>query len=150
MSDAIITTGAADELREAAITLLADAAESLVHAVSQSQRQQLRSCVVEAHEKLQRSFALLDALGWSEALEPTDTNLRLGGDRRALGETVSLALTTLAGDLAEVRSVPDRLTDLEERRRLEQRCERVLELHGVAAALLAASERGVVPTLGTR
>ena len=93
------------ELRHGLHTVLGNAAEGVSQITERSGREHHPEWYAEQRERFERTWALLDLIGWREPKQPAAVRINLCEHHRAVSEALDVRLTVAADDLEEADAV---------------------------------------------
>ena len=133
----IITVPAemASELRDGLHTVLGDAAEGVSQTTEQFEREDHPECYAEQRERFERTWALLDLIGWHEPKQPATVRINLREHHRAMTEALDVRLLVAADDLEEANAVDAERAEQGEPPKREATTTQVLALREFAASI---------------
>ncbi len=103
----IITVSAemVGELRHGLYTVLGNAAEGVSQITEQFEREHHPEWYAEQRERFERTWALLDLIGWREPKQPAAIRINLHEHHRTVNEALDVRLLVAADDLDEADAV---------------------------------------------
>lgn len=114
-----------DDLRIGLYTCLADAAEDTTDAAARRERERRPGWFQSARSKFERTWELLDRIGWAESDEPKALDLELETHREALLDALEVMLLVGEDDLDDAAAVDAERARRGEPARSEATAERV-------------------------
>lgn len=123
------------ELRHGLHTVLGNAAEGVSQITERFGREHHPEWYAEQRERFERTWALLDLIGWRESKQPAAVQINLREQRRAVREALDVRLPVAEDDLEEADAVDAERAEQSEPPMREATTSRVLALREFAASI---------------
>lgn len=130
------------ELRNGLHTVLGDAAQGISQVTDAGGRERHPEWYAEHRERFERTWALLDLIGWSEPKHPPALRLDLYGHRQAVIEALDVRLLVAEDDLKEAGAVDAERAERGEPPKRQQTIERAEAVREFAAAVKDLARQG--------
>jgi hypothetical protein len=134
------------ELRSGLHTNLGDAAQGISQITDAGGRERHPEWYAEHRERFERTWALLDLIGWSEPKHPSALRLDLRQHGQAMIEALEVRLLVAEDDLKEADAVDAERKERGEPPKRQRTVERVEAVREFAAAVKDLNRRSQVGT----